>query len=133
PQGGHQTVKNVNSGDAIGQHIPLPSRYPRSTAEDPMAAPPDRANQALSAHLAEAGLTPRTLARELNRLFGQGTLAETAPYHWRDAGGGPRPPLPTLTRYIISRRLGRVVMAPDLWPGSDSRDESTLSIPARAG
>ena len=30
-----------------------------------MAAPPDPANQALSAHLAEAGLTPRTLAREL--------------------------------------------------------------------
>ena len=71
-----------------------------------MAAPSDRANQALSGYLAEAGLTPRTLARELNRLFGEGTLAETLPYHWRDAGGVPRPPLPTLTAYVISQRLG---------------------------
>src|SRR6266480_4820530 len=68
---------------ATGQHIPLPSRYCRSTTEEPMASPPDRTNHALSAHLAESGLTPRTLARELNRLFGEGTLAETAPYYWR--------------------------------------------------
>src|SRR5205823_7901100 len=115
---------------AAGQHIPLPSRYCRSTTEEPMASPPDRANHALRAHLAEAGLTPRTLARELNRLFGEGTLAETAPYYWRDSGGVPRPPLPTLTAYVISRRLSRVVTATDLWPGRDSVEDATLVLPA---
>jgi hypothetical protein len=98
-----------------------------------VAAPPDSANQALSGHLIEAGLTPRTLARELNRLFGEGTLAETAPYYWRDAGGVPRPPLPTLTAYVISRHLGRVVTVTDLWPGRDAVDDATLVLPASAG
>jgi len=96
-----------------------------------MAFPPDRANQALSNHLAEAGLTPRTLARELNRLFGEGTLAETAPYYWRDAGGVPRSPLPNLTAYVISRHLGRVVTVTDLWPGQEADSDATL--PASAG
>ncbi|WP_230415996.1 hypothetical protein [Micromonospora tarapacensis] len=54
-----------------------------------MGSAPDRTNQTLAAYMAEADLTPRTLAREINRLFGAGTLAETAPYHWRDAGGIP--------------------------------------------
>ncbi len=98
-----------------------------------MAAPPDRANQALSTHLTEAGLAPRTLARELNRLFGEGTLAETAPYYWRDEGGVPRAPLPTLTAYVISRHLGRVVTVTDLWPGRDADADATLVLPASAG
>lgn len=83
--------------------------------------------------MAEAGLTPRTLARELNRRFGEGTLAETAPYYWRDAGGVPRPPLPTLTAYVISRRLGRVVTVTDLWPGQGADADATLVLPATAG
>lgn len=98
-----------------------------------MASPADRTNYALSARLAEAGLTPRTLARELNRLFGPGTLAETAPYYWRDAGGVPRPPLPTLTAYVISRHLGRVVTARDLWPGQHEDPGATLVLPASTG
>jgi hypothetical protein len=57
----------------------------------------DRTNQVLAACLVEAGLTPRALAREINRLFGPGTVAETAPYYWRDSGGVPRAPLPALT------------------------------------
>jgi len=113
------------------------SRYPRGTVcrprEEPMAASPDRANQALAAHLSEAGLTPRTLAREMNRLFGAGTLAETAPYYWRDAGGIPRAPLPALTAYVISRRLGRVVTVTDLWPGREAAADATLVLPASAG
>ncbi|MDQ7903495.1 hypothetical protein RB614_03075 [Phytohabitans sp. ZYX-F-186] len=90
-------------------------------------------NSALAAHLAKAGLTPRALARELNRLFGPGTVAQTAPYHWRDAGGVPRPPLPALTAYAISRRLGRVVTVRDLWPGHPGADDATLVLPANAG
>jgi hypothetical protein len=66
-------------------------------------------------HLTEAGLAPRALAREMNRLFGPGTVAETAPYYWRDAGGLPRDPLPALAAYVMSRHLGRVVTVGDLW------------------
>lgn len=98
-----------------------------------MAAPSDRTNHAIAAHLAETGLTPRGLARELNRLFGAGTLAETAPYHWRDAGGVPRSPLPALTAYVISRRLGRVITARDLWPGHNEVADGTLVLEASAG
>ncbi|GLI03656.1 carph-isopro domain-containing protein [Phytohabitans aurantiacus] len=92
-----------------------------------------RSNPSLAAHLTEAGLTPRALARDLNRLFGSGTVAETAPYHWRDAGGIPRPPLPALTAYTISRHLGRVVTVRDLWPGQAGANDATLILPASAG
>jgi hypothetical protein len=98
-----------------------------------MAVSADHTNHALAAHLAEAGLTPRTLAREINRLFGPGTLAETAPYYWRDAGGIPRPPLPELAAYVISRHLGRVVTVTDLWQGRCGAPSATLVLPASAG
>jgi hypothetical protein len=98
-----------------------------------MTAPTERANHALAAHLAEAGLTPRGLARELNRIFGPGTTAETAPYHWRDAGGVPRVPLPALTAYVISRAVGRVVTVADLWPGRAEAADGTLVLPASTG
>ncbi len=98
-----------------------------------MAAQPDRANPALRAHLAEAGLSPRALARDLNRLFGAGTVAETAPYYWRDGDGLPRPPLPALTAYVLSRHLGRVITPRDLWPGRVGDQDATLVLPASAG
>ncbi|WP_431728326.1 carph-isopro domain-containing protein [Verrucosispora sp. TAA-831] len=98
-----------------------------------MASRPDRTNHTLAALMAEAGLTPRTLAREINRLFGAGTLAETAPYHWRDAGGVPRSPLPALTAYVLSRRLGRVVTAGDLWHGRPGAVDGTLVMTASTG
>src|SRR5439155_22176830 len=92
---------------------------------------PDRANHPLAALLAEAGLTPRALAREMNRLFGPGTVAETAPYYWRDAGGLPRDPLPALAAYVLSRHLGRVVTVGELWQGRAA--DTTLFMPADAG
>ena len=107
-----------------------------------MASPPDRTNHGAERPLGEAGLTPRTLARELNRLFGPGTLAETAPYYWRDAGGIPRPPLPTLTAYVISRHLGRVVTVrtsglgkttPRCHPGLAGQRWHGRSVDTRAG
>jgi hypothetical protein len=98
-----------------------------------MTTSPDRTNHALSSCLAEAGMTPRALARELNRCFGAGTLAETAPYHWRDAGGVPRSPLPALTAYVISRRIGRVVTASDLWPGLHDASDGTLVFESSTG
>lgn len=98
-----------------------------------MGSPPDRTNQALAAYMVKAGLSPRTLAREINRYFGPGTLAETAPYHWRDAGRIPRPPLPALVAYVISRRLGRLVTAADLWHGQLDAVDGTLVMAANIG
>lgn len=42
--------------------------------------PGGEANERLAALLADAGWTPRALARELNTTFGQGTVSATAPY-----------------------------------------------------
>jgi hypothetical protein len=98
-----------------------------------MADGPRRGNQILATHLAEAGLSPRALAHELNKLLGSGTVAATAPYHWRDAGGVPRAPLPALVAYVISRHLGRLVTAKDLWPTQLAGSDGTLVLPASAG
>lgn len=67
--------------------------------------------------LAELGWSPRALARRINRVSGVGTVAETAPYHWRDAGRVPRPPLPALAAWVLSRELGRPVTIAELWQG----------------
>lgn len=77
-------------------------------------------NPVLSALLSEAGWSPRALAREINKLFGTGTVSETAPYYWRDSGGVPHPPLPALTAGVLSRRLGRPVDEGHLWQGAAS-------------
>jgi hypothetical protein len=84
-------------------------------------------NQALEAYLIEAGLSPRGLARDLNRRFGAGTVAETAPYYWRDSGGMPRSPLPNLVAHTLSSHLGRVVAVPDIWPGAPSISSTVVS------
>ena len=98
-----------------------------------MAAPnlPHSANHVLAVLLAEAGLAPRLLAREMNRLFGPRTVAETAPYYWRDGGGVPREPLPALAAYVLSRHLGRIVTVGELWHGRAA--DAALFLPADAG
>ncbi|OIV36950.1 hypothetical protein BIV57_13230 [Mangrovactinospora gilvigrisea] len=72
-------------------------------------------NLLLAQLLAEAGWSPGRLARKINAVLGAGTVAETAPYHWRDAGAVPRPPLPDLTARLLGDHLGRTVLARDLW------------------
>ncbi|GAB2917191.1 carph-isopro domain-containing protein [Streptomyces mayteni] len=74
-------------------------------------------NALLSQCLVELGWSPKALARKLNRVFGTGTVAESAPYHWRDAGALPRSPLPTMAAYVLSQELGRVVSVAELWQG----------------
>ncbi len=96
-----------------------------------MATSAECANPVLVALLTEAGLTPRGLAREMNRLFGPGTVAETAPYYWRDAGGVPRRPLPALAAYVLSRQLGRVVTVGQLWQGHAPDGE--VLLPSNVG
>lgn len=74
-------------------------------------------NDTLADYLRELDWSPKVLARRINRVFGTGTVAETAPYHWRDDGRVPRSPLPTMTAYVLSQELGRVVSIEELWQG----------------
>ncbi|GAA2665535.1 hypothetical protein GCM10010400_27180 [Streptomyces aculeolatus] len=85
-------------------------------------------NAALAMALDELGWSPKMLARKLNRVFGSGTAAESAPYHWRDAGSLPRSPLPAMTAHVLSQELGRVVSVTELWQGR-AADSPTL-LPA---
>lgn len=85
-------------------------------------------NDVLVAVLAELGWSPRTLAQRINRAFGTGTVAATAPYHWRDAGRVPRQPLPALTAWVLSRELGRPVTVAELWQGQ--APDTPLTLPA---
>jgi hypothetical protein len=91
----------------------------------------DDGNQALGAYLSEADLSPRGLARDLNRRFGAGTVAETAPYYWRDSGGTPRSPLPSLVAHALTSRLSRVIAVQDIWPSLPS--VSSTVVPASVG
>jgi hypothetical protein len=84
-------------------------------------------NPVLSASLAEAGWSPRALAREINTLFGAATVSETAPYYWRDSDGVPHPPLPALTAHVLSQRLGRPVEVTHLWRGLSSSTSILLA------
>ncbi|MFJ9392463.1 carph-isopro domain-containing protein [Nocardioides sp. NPDC101246] len=82
-----------------------------------MELQPGQPNADLAAALNELGWSPKMLARRLNREFGTGTTAASAPYHWRDKGMVPRAPLPALTSHLLSQELGRVVSAAELWQG----------------
>jgi hypothetical protein len=85
-------------------------------------------NTALAGCLEELGWSPKVLARKLNRVFGAGTVAESAPYHWRDAGALPRSPLPAMTAYVLSQEVGRVISVAELWQGRAA--DSPMLIPA---
>lgn len=88
-------------------------------------------NQALAELLAELGWSPRALARRVNRLYGAGTVAESAPYHWRDKNGVPRPPIPTYVADALGRELGRTVSVEEIWQGR--APSSPLIVPADEG
>lgn len=85
-------------------------------------------NAVLSGCLDELGWSPKALARKLNRVFGAGTVAESAPYHWRDGGSLPRSPLPMMAAYVLSQELGRAISVAELWQGR-AGDSSAL-VPA---
>ncbi|HEX3811768.1 MAG TPA: hypothetical protein VHX59_02910 [Mycobacteriales bacterium] len=90
----------------------------------------EQGNVVLAGLLAELDWSPRTLTRRINRLFGPGTVGETAAYHWRDEGRVPRPPLPALVAWVLTRELGRPVTATQLWQGRAA--DSPLTVPATA-
>src|SRR5262249_38432908 len=88
-------------------------------------------NDALAELLDELGWSPKALAQKVNRAFGTGTVAESAPYHCRDSGRVPRQPLPSLVASLLSDALGRTVRTDELWPGERLR--SAALLPASVG
>ncbi|WP_405988436.1 carph-isopro domain-containing protein [Streptomyces sp. NBC_00986] len=82
-----------------------------------MSETSSRHNAVLAECLDELGWSPKALARRLNRVLGAGSVAESAPYHWRDAGGVPRSPLPAMTAHVLSQELGRPISVEYLWQG----------------
>ncbi|KWW98113.1 hypothetical protein TH66_22865 [Carbonactinospora thermoautotrophica] len=88
-------------------------------------------NEVLARYLAIVGWSPRALACRVNRLFGAGTVSPTAPYHWRDAGSVPRPPVPKMAAIVLSRPLGKTITVEELWKGQ--AQDSPLLIPADHG
>ena len=65
--------------------------------------------------LAELGWSPRELSDHINQALGESRVAPTAPYHWRDHGGIPRPPVAQLTAALLSHHLRRRVSSSHLW------------------
>lgn len=102
----------------------------RRTEVRRMATAAKGPNDALAGCLGELDWSPKVLARKINHVFGTGTVAESAPYHWRDAGRVPRAPLPTMTAYVLSQELRRVVSVEELWQGRAS--DSVAFVPADA-
>ncbi|WP_406303709.1 transcriptional regulator [Streptomyces sp. NBC_00885] len=98
-----------------------------------MPKAPERRNEVLSVCLDELGWTPKLLARKLNRVFGVGTVAESAPYHWRDAGGVPRSPLPAMAAYVLSQERGRVISVEQLWQGKAADAPMFIAADASLG
>lgn len=90
-------------------------------------APSAPGNQLLAILLAELDWSPRALARRINRSYGAGTVAESAPYHWRDANRVPRPPVPTYVATVLSRELGRAVTVEELWQGRATGSPGVLT------
>lgn len=72
-------------------------------------------NLKLGAMLDELGWSPRDLSHHLNEALGEYRVSPTAPYHWRDRGGIPRPPLAQLTAHLLSHHLRRHVSCEQLW------------------
>lgn len=82
-------------------------------------------NDVLATLLEEVGWSPRSLARQINRVYKDGTVSDTAPYHWRESGAVPRAPVAALAAHVLSVGLGRTVTVELLWQGR-SNDSSPL-------
>ncbi|MGH3449066.1 MAG: carph-isopro domain-containing protein [Nocardioidaceae bacterium] len=87
----------------------------------------------LAGLLTELNWSPRDLARRLNRLYGPRMVAETAPYHWRDAGRVPRPPVPTYVAAVLGRELGRPISLDEPWQGRAAGFPGVLSADTGLG
>lgn len=74
--------------------------------------------------------SPERLAREINKLCGDGTISLKAPYGWLK-GSCPRGRLPQIVARILTQHLGEPVTAGALWPSSTVLD--TMPITADAG
>jgi len=84
-------------------------------------------NEVLAGCLHQLGWSPRQLALQINRLYQRGAVSVSAPYHWRDAGKVPRPPVPSLAARVLSAALGRPVTVEELW-GGEAQDSPLVHL-----
>ncbi|GAA3491228.1 hypothetical protein GCM10018987_53110 [Streptomyces cremeus] len=61
--------------------------------------------------------SPERLAREINRLCGDGTVSAKAPYHWL-RGTYPRREIPEAVAQVLSQHLKETVDIASVWPQS---------------
>jgi hypothetical protein len=59
---------------------------------------------------------PERLAREINRLCGEGTVSSKAPYKWRKGARPRQPGVALAAAQVIGRALGRKIGVEELWP-----------------
>ncbi|GAA0608756.1 hypothetical protein GCM10010174_27520 [Kutzneria viridogrisea] len=71
----------------------------------------------LADFLARLNWSPEKLAREINRLRGDGTVSPKAPYHWL-RGSYPRKGIPETVVAVLSEHLHENVDIGSVWPGS---------------
>jgi tetratricopeptide (TPR) repeat protein len=72
----------------------------------------------LADYLATLEWSPERLAKEINRLHGQGTISPKAPYAWMK-GAYPRGGLAESVAKILSSQLGLTVEIEQIWPRKD--------------
>lgn len=93
-----------------------------------MKAEAEQGNSVLGGLLAEAGWSPRALARAVNAEFGALSVAETVPYYWLDTGSVPRGTMPLMVASVLSKQLGRTVSAQHIWPGYSGPGEALVQL-----
>lgn len=73
----------------------------------------------LAHYLNQLGWSAERLAREVNRVQGDGSISEKAPYGWLK-GAKPRGMLPAVVAHILSENLAEPISMRDLWPDKQS-------------
>ncbi|MFI0982137.1 hypothetical protein ACH4SP_34665 [Streptomyces sp. NPDC021093] len=81
----------------------------------------------LAGFLERLSWSPERLAREINRLCGEGTVSAKAPYHWL-RGTYPRREIPEAVAQVLSQHLKETVDIASVWPRS--RPDGTARVAA---
>lgn len=82
----------------------------------------------LADYLDRLNWSPERLAREVNRLCGEGTVSAKAPYHWV-RGTYPRRGIPEVVARVLSSHLKETVEIASIWPKSGAGPRNSGAHP----